>query len=89
MSCLAAAGISQIDLLVDSDPNKQGLITPVTHLKVEAPETLRHAHVSAVIVTAMAYKDEITRALTDDLQFKGRIAFLGRHLEVIGGALGA
>jgi len=89
LSCMAAAGISQIDLLVDSDPNKQGLITPVTHLRVEAPETLRHSQVSAVIVTAMAYKEEITRTLTEELQFKGRIAFLGRQLDVVGGVLGA
>jgi len=89
LSCMASAGISKIDVLVDSDPNKQGLLTPVTHLRVEAPEILRHSQVSAVIVTAMAYKAEITRTLTEELQFKGRIAFLGRQLEVVGGALGA
>jgi SAM-dependent methyltransferase len=83
LSVLAAAGISAIDLLVDGDPNKQGLITPVSHLKVEAPSALLSAGVSAVIITAMAYKTEIERTLIDDLHFEGDIAVLGHHLQLI------
>ncbi len=80
---LATAGVVDIDLLVDSDPNKLGLLTPVTHLEVRSPEALRTAGCSAIIVTAMAYKDEITRTLTEDLGFTGRIAYLGHHLELL------
>lgn len=83
LSVMAAAGISAIDLLVDGDPNKQGLITPVSHLKVEAPSALLSAGVSAVIITAMAYKTEIERTLVNDLHFKGDIAVLGHHLQLI------
>jgi SAM-dependent methyltransferase len=80
---LAAAGIVDVDLLVDSDPNKLGLLTPVTHLEVRSPEALRDAGCAAIIVTAMAYKAEITRTLIEDLGFQGRIAYLGHHLDVL------
>jgi cyclopropane fatty-acyl-phospholipid synthase-like methyltransferase len=83
LSVMAAAGISEIDLLVDGDPNKQGLITPVSHLKVEAPSALLDAGVSAVIITAMAYKTEIERTLIDDLHFDGDIAVLGHQLQLL------
>lgn len=86
---LATAGIVDIDLLVDSDPNKLGLLTPVTHLEVRPPEALRDAGCAAVIVTAMAYKDEITRTLIEDLGFKGRIAYLGHHLDLLDSSLSA
>jgi SAM-dependent methyltransferase len=82
LASLAAGGIAQVDLLVDSDRNKQGLFTPVTHLEVKPPDALRGGDVAAVIVTAMAYKDEITRMLREDLRFSGAIAYLGRRLEV-------
>jgi SAM-dependent methyltransferase len=80
---LATAGIVDIDLLVDSDPNKFGLLTPITHLEVQAPEALRGTQCAAIIVTAMAYKQEITRTLIEDLGFRGRIAYLGHHLELL------
>jgi len=80
---LATAGIFDIDLLVDSDPNKLGLLTPITHLQVQAPEALNGSECAAIIVTAMAYKQEITRMLIEDLGFRGRIAYLGHHLELL------
>lgn len=85
LSVMAAAGIVEIDLLVDGDPNKQGLITPVSHLKVEPPSALSEGGVAAVIITAMAYRAEIERALIDDLCFAGDIAVLGHHLQLVGG----
>lgn len=84
LSVLAAAGISDIDLLVDADPNKLGLITPVSHLKVESPSALRHAGISAVLITAMAYRKEIVKTLVGDLDFNGDIAVLGHHIELVG-----
>ena len=85
LSVMAAAGIRSVDLLVDSDPNKHGLITPVTHLKVEPPQALNSAGVSAVIVTAMAYKEEIARTLAEDIGFAGEVLYLGHHLESFDG----
>ena len=83
---LATAGIVDIDLLVDSDPNKLGLLTPITHLEILPPEALRDSGCAAIIVTAMAYKHEITRTLIEDLGFSGRIAYLGHHLEFLDGS---
>lgn len=83
LSVLAAAGISKIDLLVDGDPNKQGLFTPVSHLKVEAPSAILSEGISVVIITAMAYKQEIVRSLSDDLCFNGDVFVLGHHLQSV------
>jgi SAM-dependent methyltransferase len=80
---LATAGLDDVDLLVDSDPNKLGLLTPVSHLEVQSPEALRTAGCAAVVVTAMAYKEEVTRTLIEDLGFSGQIAYLGHHLEFL------
>ncbi len=80
---LATAGTVDIDLLVDSDPNKLGLMTPITQLEVRSPAALRGSGCAAIIVTAMAYRQEITRTLIEDLGFRGRIAYLGRHLEIL------
>lgn len=82
LSVMAAAGIGEVDLLVDGDPHKQGLFTPVSHLKVEAPGALRGADVSAVIITAMAYRNEIERTLREEFGFRGEIAVLGHHLQL-------
>lgn len=83
LSVLADAGIFDVDILIDGDPNKQGLYTPVTHLLIQSPEVLKESKASAVIVTAMAYKNEITNTLVNDLNFLGDIAYLGHHLEML------
>jgi len=82
LSVMAAAGIRDLDLLVDGDPHKQGLFTPVSHLKVESPSTLASGEFAAVVITAMAYRNEIERTLLDDYQFQGDIAILGHHLQL-------
>jgi SAM-dependent methyltransferase len=83
LSVLAAAGIRDIDLLVDSDPYKQGLFTPVSHLEVRSPSVLRHAKASCVIITAMAYRMEIERTLAEELDFQGDVAILGHTLQLV------
>ena len=81
LSVMASAGIADVDLLVDSDPVKQGLVAPVTHLRVESPQALARHGIDAVIVTAMAYKNEILRTLREDLDFRGEVSVLGHRLE--------
>jgi len=83
LSILAAANVANVDMLVDGDPHKHGLYTPVSHLRVESPEALRNTKVDAVIVTAMAYRHEITSLLENKYAFSGVIAFLGHHLEIL------
>lgn len=83
LSVMAAAGIRNVDLLVDGDPHKQGLVTPVSHLKVESPSALIGSDIGAVIITAMAYRHEIERTLIEEYRFSGDIAVLGHHLQFV------
>lgn len=82
LTTLAVAGIRDIAYVVDSDPHKHGRRTPVTHVPIVPPETLRTAPVDALILTALAYRDEILRQLRE-LGFAGRVAVLGRRLELL------
>lgn len=83
LSVLASLGIKGIDLLVDSDPFKQGLYTPVSHILVQAPTIEAITSLDAIIVTAMAFKSEIEQQLRHVYRFRGTIAFLGRQLEYL------
>lgn len=82
LSIMSAADVSKVDVLIDSDPHKWSLYTPVSHLQVQAPQVLKKVKVDAIIVTAMAYKNEIIRLLRQEYMFKGPIALLGHSLEL-------
>lgn len=81
LSVLASANIPDIDLLVDSDPHKQGRYTPVSHLLVQPPTVENILAMDAIVITAMAYKNEIEATLREQYGFRGRIALLGHRLE--------
>jgi len=83
VAALAVANIRDIAYVVDSDHYKQGLFTPVSHFPVVAPNMLTKDPVEAVVITALAYRDEIITQLRKDIGFTGKIAVLGHHLEVI------
>lgn len=82
LSVLAATGINSVDLMVDSDPFKQGLYTPVSHLLVNRPTCEALFDIDIVVITAMAYRQEIERDLRSVYGFKGRIAVIGHRLEM-------
>ena len=81
LSVLAATRARAVSLLVDSDPHKQGLYTPGSGLLVEPVERLESAPVDVMLVTAMAYLDEIVGQLREDVGFSGPIYCLGDGLE--------
>lgn len=83
LSVLAAAGVTDVDILVDGDPHKRGLITPVSHLEVHDPEVLRGYSDAAILITAMAYRHEIERTLLDNFGFRGELAVLAERLEIV------
>lgn len=85
MSIVGATGVAYV---IDSDPHKQGRYTPVTHLPIVSPEVLRNDPVDTVLLTALAYRDEIIERLRGPLAFSGRLAVLGSRLE-LPGAVGA
>jgi len=77
LAVLALAGLQgRIAFVIDSAPFKQGKYTPATHLPIAAPNTLATSHVSAVIVMAAAYSDEVVRTLR---QLSPRV----RHIAVL------
>jgi SAM-dependent methyltransferase len=83
LSMMAAADVSQVELVVDSDASKVGLYTPVSHLRVSAVRELASQGIDAVIVMAPAYEDEIARTLRSDLKFAGQIVLAGRGFRVV------
>jgi hypothetical protein len=83
LSVMSAADVSQVDILVDGDPHKQGLYSPISHLPVQLPAVLKAARVDTIIVTAMAYQNEILKTLRQEFGFRGTIALLGRSLQIV------
>jgi hypothetical protein len=79
LSMMAVCDLAGIELLVDSNPGKVGLYTPVSHLRVESPAELSARGIGAVIVMAPAFEREIARRLRGDLGFRGVIALAGAH----------
>lgn len=73
---LAMVDASAVAYLVDKDPVKHGRSLPVSHLRVSPPQRLGEDPVDTVIITALAYKDEIARELRSEHGFAGRIACL-------------
>ena len=80
LSVLAATQARGVSLLVDSDPHKQGRYTPGSGLLVEPVERLTSAPVDVVVVTAMAYVDEIVGQLREGVGFTGPVYRLGDGL---------
>ena len=84
ITLLAVAGIPHVEYVIDSAEYKQGMFTRVSNLRVVSPEHIYHEPVDIVIITAMAYRDEIIDQLRNNLKFKGTIAYLGHRLEILG-----
>lgn len=78
---LAVSRATDLAYVIDSDPVKQGRFTPVSHIRIVPPETLLHDPVDTVILTALAYRDEILAQLRDTLHFSGEVAILGEHIQ--------
>lgn len=83
LTTLAAAQVAGLEYVIDSDPHKVGRLTPVSHLRVVPPETLKHEPVDAIVLTALAYREEIIRQCRELLGFRGTIAVLGPTLELV------
>jgi SAM-dependent methyltransferase len=73
---LSMVDVNPVAYLIDLDPVKEGRFIPVSHLQVSNPRRLLSEPVDTVIITAMAYKDEIISDLKNQYSFKGKIAFL-------------
>lgn len=81
LSMMAVVDLRKVSLLVDSDPGKVGLFTPVSNLRVAPPQALAEQGIDAVIIMAPAYEREIALALRTQFRFAGDIALVGRGFE--------
>ena len=61
---LIGAGNIGVEYVVDSDEKKWGKFTPATHIPVLSPEVLRKNPVDDLLITAIAFQDEILRQLS-------------------------
>lgn len=60
LAMISLTGIAdRIKYVVDSAPFKQGKFTPASHLPIVSPDTLKLSPVSALIVMAASYSDEV------------------------------
>lgn len=81
ITLLAVARAHDLAYVIDSDPGKLGRFTPVSHFPIVPPEALLTDPVDAIILTALAYRDEILRQLRGDLGFSGEVVVLGEDLQ--------
>jgi hypothetical protein len=64
MACLViGAQDLGVKYLVDADKKKWGRFTPTTHIPVSSPEVLRKEPVDDLLITVIAFQDEILRQL--------------------------
>ncbi len=73
---LIEASDLKIEYVVDADEKKWGRFTPVTHLRVVSPDTLRKEPVDDLLITAIAFQDEI-------LEQQSWFATSGRRLGIL------
>ena len=74
----------KIKYVIDSAPFKQGKFTPATHLPIVPPSTLAQQPLSAVIVMAAGYSDEVVNIIRAGPHPLLKIAVLREtHLEIL------
>jgi SAM-dependent methyltransferase len=80
------AAIAELDLtgiacVIDSDPAKSGMFTPVSHLPIRHPDTVDFTAIDAIILVAAAYRDEILRQIRESIGFTGPVVACAERME--------
>jgi hypothetical protein len=80
------AAIAELDLagiacVIDSDPAKSGMFTPVSHLPIRHPDIVDFAAIDAIILVAAAYRDEILRQIRESIRFSGPVVACAERME--------
>lgn len=83
IAAIAEMNLSGIECVVDSDPLKAGKFMPVSHLVIKLPESVDFTTVDAVILVAVAYREEIVLQLRERIGFSGLIVACGDQLEFL------
>lgn len=80
---LAKVDHSTFDYVVDSAPYKQSKYTPLSHLRVVPPTTLRDDPVDVIVVIAPRYRREILDHLQHEIGYRGVIASIDDNALVV------
>lgn len=82
---LSMAGFTDkdIDYVIDSDPFKIGKYTIGSHIPIVSPELLLEKKPDVIILTALAYADEIVSLIKNKYNFKGRIFTISPELKEV------
>lgn len=83
IASLTAARLTNLAYVIDSDAHKHGRRLPGVGLRVVPPSHLFSDPVSSIILTALAYRDEIIATLRGPLRFGGQILVLGESLQIV------
>lgn len=83
IAAIAEMNLSGIECVVDSDPLKAGKFIPVSHLEIKSPQSVNFSTVDAVILVAVAYREEIVLQLRQRIGFSGVIVACGDQLEFL------
>ena len=83
IASLTAAGLTDLAYVIDSDPHKQGKRLPGVGLLVVPPSHFAQEPVASIILTALAYREEIINTIRGNLRFSGRIFVLGDSLQKV------
>ena len=83
IALLAVRGGKGFEYVIDSDHEKHGFFTPGSQVRIEAPDKLKTDPVEIVVISALAYLDEILTFLRDTIGFTGEVLAVGSRLESI------
>jgi len=81
IAAIAELDLAGITCVIDSDPAKSGMFTPVSHLPIRHPETVDFTAIDAIILVAAAYRDEILRQIRESIRFSGPVMACGERME--------
>lgn len=71
LSIMTAMNTSNLDIVVDSDINKQGYYTPISEFLIQEPAALKNVNV--VVITAVAYQTVIVEKLKNTYNYSGDV----------------
>lgn len=81
LAAIAELDLAGIAFVIDSDPAKSGMFTPVSHLPIRHPETVDFSAIDVIILVAAAYRDEILRQIRESIRFSGAVVACGERME--------
>jgi hypothetical protein len=74
ITLLSVCGIKDgLNFVIDADPNKINKYTPVSHFKIHSPEILNFEQIDVLLISALAYKNEIIHLLKNKFNYKGEV----------------